>query len=57
MVLETQIMLCVTEPDFFSKISFAPNIGKMGQNWAKNRVFLNFIKKISLSFSLNLYYN
>ena len=38
-MLETQITLCMTEPDFFRKTSFAPNTGKMGQNWTKNRVF------------------
>ena len=35
LVLETEMALCVTELDFFKKASFALNIGKMGQNWAK----------------------
>ena len=39
MVLETQTMLCGTEPDLFRKTSFAPNTGKVGQNWAKSRDF------------------
>ena len=51
MVLETQMTFCVTEPDFFRKTSFAQNTGKMGQNWAKNTVFLNSLKKL-----LNFYW-
>ena len=43
MVVETQMKLCVTEPDFFRKTPFTPDIGKMGQNWAK--YFLNLLKK------------
>ena len=39
MVLETQMTLQVTEPDFFRKTSFASSTGKMGQNWTKNRDF------------------
>ena len=37
--------LCVTESDYFRKTYFAPNIGKMGQNWAKNSFFYNLFKK------------
>ena len=48
MALETQITLCVKEPNFFRKSSFAPNTEKMGQNWAKNRGFSNLLKKVSL---------
>ena len=50
MTLETQMALCVTEPDFFRKTSFAPNTGKMGQDWPKNRVFKNLLKKLVLNF-------
>ena len=50
MVLETQMTLCVTEPDFFRTTYFAANIGKMGQNWAKNRGFLNLLKKLVFNF-------
>ena len=39
-MLETQIKLCVVEPDFFRKTSLGPNIGKMCQNWAKTGFFL-----------------
>ena len=42
--------LGVTEPVFFRKTYFAPNTGKMGQNWAKNRGFFNLIKKIVFNF-------
>ena len=46
MVLETQMTLRVTEPDFFRRNS-AQNTGEIGQNWAKN----------SLQILLNLCYN
>ena len=35
---------------FFRKISYAPNTEKMGQNWAKNRIFLILLKKLVLDF-------
>ena len=38
------MMLCLTEPEFFRKSSFAQNTGRMGQNRAKNRVFSYFFK-------------
>ena len=40
-VQETQMTLCVKEPIFLKKTSFAPNTVKMGQIWAKNKIFLN----------------
>ena len=42
-VQETQITLCVKEPIFFKKTSFAPNTVKMGQIWAKNKIFFELI--------------
>ena len=49
MVLETQMTLCVTEPDFFRKISFAQTLRK----WVKigpKRVFLNFLRRLIFNF-------
>ena len=43
-------VMCVTEPDFFRKTSFAPNTAKMGQIWTKNKAFLNLLKKLILNF-------
>ena len=39
MVLETQMTLCVTEPDFFKKNFLCPKHAKIGQNWAKKIAF------------------
>ena len=49
MMLETHMKLCVTEPDFPEKF-FAPKIVKMGQKWAKNRIFLNILKNSVINF-------
>ena len=50
MVLEIQITLHLTEPDFFRKTSFSPNTGEMDQNWTENRGFLNLFKKLVFNF-------
>ena len=42
MVLETHMKLSVKEPDFFRKISFAPDTGEMVKKWHKNKAFRVF---------------
>ena len=50
MVLETDMKLCVTEPDFLEKNFLPPKLGKVNQNWAKNRVFFNLLKNLVINF-------
>ena len=47
MVLEAHVVLCVTELYVLKKNIFAPEMGKMGQKWLRNRVFFEFIGKSS----------
>ena len=56
MVLETQMTLRVTEPDFFRKSSFAQTLKKCVKIGSKIE-FFEFILKISLLFLLNLFCN
>ena len=46
MVLETQMKLCVTEPDFLEKNFLPPKLGKWTKNGPKTE-FLKFIEKFS----------
>ena len=46
MVLEIHMKLCMTEPNFPEKISFAPKIGKMDQKQG----FLNILKNFVINF-------
>ena len=46
MMLETQIKLCMTEPDFVEKLFLPKKLVK----WAKNRVFLNILKDFIINF-------
>ena len=56
MVLETQMTLRVTEPDFFRRSSLAQTLKKCVKIGPKIE-FFEFILKISLLFLLNLFCN
>ena len=55
MVLETQMKLCVPEPDFPGKFFLPQKLGKWARNWPKPE-FFEFIGKLSHYFFLNLVY-
>ena len=44
MVLESHVLLCVTEPDFLGKFFLSPKLGKWAQNGSKSG-FFQFIGK------------
>ena len=50
MVQESQLTLCVTEPDFYRKTSFAPSLRKTCQNWTRICLLLNSLKKLAFNF-------
>ena len=49
MVLETDMKLCVTTR-FFSKISFAVKMGKMGQKKKPKQGFFNLLEDLIINF-------
>ena len=56
MVLESHVLLCVTEPDFLGKFFLSPKLGKWAQNGSKSG-FFQFIGKFGHYFLLNLIFN
>ena len=56
MVLETNMKLYATEPDFLEKIFLLQNLGKWTKNGPKTGIF-EFIETFGHSFLLNLFYN
>ena len=56
MVIETDMKLCMTEPDFLEELFLPPNLGK----WTKNGPetgFFEFIEKFGYQLLLDLFFN